>query len=402
MRYRLLITLALLLCAESAWAQPPTAESIAKAKGLFMTGKAAFDEKRHVEALSSFKQSLELIPRHSTILFIGHCYRELQRPDQALVNYLRFLELVQGGKVRIGRKVVEDVKNLVATLQPLMEKFEQGRQQYKQKQYEAALATFTEVLEQTQWPEVKRWMALCYRRLRQEDKALVQARAALAAYTQYLERWKQSNPDVAAPDQQQIEQQITKLIKLKARLTAAKAERSKGTLKIEGLPRSAVVLVDGKRVTLGPMGGTVRLQAGQHVLRVRASGYLPHKQRVKLPGGETVELTVALTRQLQEQKRSGLWFAMTLTAAGLALGSEVMAWVAFSQVDGMSSKDSSFGAMKALTMVGHISAAVFALATGASYYMYERSGRRTERPVRAALGVVPGPEQVVLSGVVQF
>ncbi len=58
--------------------------------------------------------------------------------------------------------------------------------------------------------------------------------------------------------------------------------------------RDATVTLDGNEIEVGPESSPTRVNSGSGTLEVTAKGYEPYKKRVKLPGGESVKLSVKL------------------------------------------------------------------------------------------------------------
>lgn len=80
-----------------------------------------------------------------------------------------------------------------------------------------------------------------------------------------------------------------------------KAEELDAWVRIEPVPSSALVHVDGVSVGAGVWQG--RLRSGQHRVEVAATGHVPERRRVRLARGERLTLRVPLARDLS----SPLW-----------------------------------------------------------------------------------------------
>lgn len=71
-------------------------------------------------------------------------------------------------------------------------------------------------------------------------------------------------------------------------------------LELEVSPANAHIMIDGQRIDLGG-GGRLVVTVGDHVLDVRAPGYINERRRLKVTGGEQVDLQVQLLKLASEQ-----------------------------------------------------------------------------------------------------
>ncbi len=65
-------------------------------------------------------------------------------------------------------------------------------------------------------------------------------------------------------------------------------------------PEGATVLLDGEKLTTAPAADLVRVDMGGHELIVRKPGYVEHREKLDLAGGQRVELKVALEPEVHE------------------------------------------------------------------------------------------------------
>jgi hypothetical protein len=405
-RVRGLIAAAVLLAAGSdASAQRPSAKMTAEAKRLFLDGKAKFDAQQHIEALVSFHGSLGLVNRHSTVLFIGHCYRMLGWPDKARARYEQFLAMVEADRrLKVQATVIEDVKNLIAILKGTLDQVEQGKRQLEQGAAREALATFQQALQKVRWAEIQHQIARAHHKLGELKQAQAAADLAIEAYQSFVSSWQAAHPGGDPPDNDEIQRALTTLAQLKKTL---EEEAAHGQLRLVGMPAGAAVMVDGARHGTAPLAEPLTLPVGAHRVEVAAAGFLAWSREVEIESGKEITVTVQLQprprpRPRPRPKPSGAWLAATITMAVLALGSEVMAWATWGQSTTLSSTDSDFSTLKSLTLTGHILAAAFAVATGASYYMYERSGRVPERRGASSASSFGDRRVVMFSGGFRF
>lgn len=64
---------------------------------------------------------------------------------------------------------------------------------------------------------------------------------------------------------------------------------------VHGAPSGAVVYVDGVAAArIGPGPSAIRVLPGVHLLRIDASGHLPHRDELELEAGATYDVTVEL------------------------------------------------------------------------------------------------------------
>jgi PEGA domain len=150
------------------------------------------------------------------------------------------------------------------------------------------------------------------------------ARAELALAEQALGRWIDAERDLALA----LEAHDDWIEKNARPLSAALDEirGHLGWLVVVTEPAAATITVDGRAIGLGER---VRVDAGDHTIEARASGYLVATQRVTIPGGDTARATLTLLPDVvvhPPATRSdvgptvGKWVLAGVGIAGIAAG----------------------------------------------------------------------------------
>lgn len=389
--------LCFLICSVSS-AKRPSHEEMARAKQLFMTGKDSFEKKRFSGALVSFQASLKLVERHSTILWMGHCRRNMNQPNRALARYEQFIRMVEGG-VKVDASVSTDVRAIILELRPQIMLYEEGKRQNDAGKHAAALEKLRKIAAHTSWVDVRWQLARSYLGLSRYSEALTAIKAVISFQHKRVQEWKDRHPDEEPPHLKEAMARLRDLDALKAEIETAASKRA-GSISLRGLPRGARVRIDGVAAAAAATARPIKHAPGTCRLHVAAAGFAPWQKVVTIEPGQVREVAVVLTPIKIE--RSNAWLAATISSAALALGFEVAAWIGYSQMGGLSSGDGRYGTFETLTLTGHILAGVFAAATGFGYYMFHRSGRPAERASSPSIAIVPARDRVVISGAITF
>ncbi len=118
MRFHPLITslvLAAALCAslpEQGWAQ---GDAKAQARKHYSMAKAAFEEGKYEKALAEYQSAYRLMPLPGFLFNIGQCYRNMKKPDKAIIAFKRYLKEKPKARNR------EAVEGLIAELEAEIE-----------------------------------------------------------------------------------------------------------------------------------------------------------------------------------------------------------------------------------------------------------------------------------------
>jgi hypothetical protein len=193
----------------------------------------------------------------------------------------------------------------------------------------------------------------------------------------------------------------------------AHAQSFVGTLDIELDPSNATLSVDDGEVAAGPL----RLDAGSHLLRARAPGYLDAEWRLDLQPGETTRTTLALepapapTPALASEQppepydatqRTAAWIVGGVGVAGVIVGSVfgVLSIVKHNESDkyceqgGMCSDVRGVEAMDAARAAGDVSTVAFVVggvALGAATVLLLTAPEEHDgAPMSARIGIGPG------------
>ncbi len=106
--FLLLICAALVLAPTHVAAQSDADK--AKARGYYVAGKKAFDKGDYATALNEYNQAYTLMPLPGLLFNIGQCYRNLERPQEAINAFNLYLEKSPNAGNRSG------VEKLIAEL----------------------------------------------------------------------------------------------------------------------------------------------------------------------------------------------------------------------------------------------------------------------------------------------
>ncbi len=72
-----------------------------------------------------------------------------------------------------------------------------------------------------------------------------------------------------------------------------------GRIACSGLPKGAIVSLDGEELGTAPLAAPLEAGAGRHAISIRAPGYEPLVRTVEVKSGETTELRLALVERVQ-------------------------------------------------------------------------------------------------------
>ena len=114
-----------------------------------------------------------------------------------------------------------------------------------------------------------------------------------ASATQVLQRYLSEGGDKIPPDRAKAVQSDLEMLKGRTAFLNV-------TSKVEG----ATVYVDDRDVGTTPLSEPLLVDAGEHKLQLRKTGYVSNPQQVALAGGQTAELELALTPEAKGGERT--------------------------------------------------------------------------------------------------
>jgi hypothetical protein len=150
------------------------------------------------------------------------------------------------------------------------QRFEQAVVDYDAERYEQALANFQEAHRLRPHPLVNVNIANCYDKLGRPLQAIF-----------HFERFIES--EAGTPAQRQ---EVAKAVE--------RLRKQVGQLLLRVTPDGATVLIDQGEQRRAPIMEPVRLEAGKHTIEVTLAGYHALQRTVTVPGGTTLELSIAL------------------------------------------------------------------------------------------------------------
>jgi hypothetical protein len=249
--------------------------------------------------------------------------------------------------------------------------FKKGQVEYRVGHFKRALDFFKASLKLANRPSIIFNIAQCYRFMEQPKKALF-------FYRLYLSEWERAKPGTRPANYEEVQEFIRQLKREREALEA------KASLLLSGVPAKAEVLIDGKRVALGPPGAPLKVAPGDHIVKVAAAGSRPWSRSIEVKARQQIEYTVRL--QPLAPKRSTFWLVSGISTAVLALGAEGAA-VAFTvKTNNEYTGTDRFYTFRNVAIASHVIAGTLAIAAGISFYLYWRSGRRP-----ANVSLLPGP-----------
>jgi hypothetical protein len=154
------------------------------------------------------------------------------------------------------------------------------------------------------------------------------------------------------------------------------AQEAKASLLLSGVPDRAEVFIDGERVAVGPPGAPLMVSPGDHLVKVAAAGFRPWSRALQVEARQQIEHVVRLAPL--PAGRSTFWLVSGISAAVLALGAEGAA-VAFTiKTNREYVTTDPYYRFRNAAIASHAVAGALAIAAGVSFYLYWRSGRKTE------------------------
>lgn len=173
--------------------------------------------------------------------------------------------------------------------------FERGEALFARGNYDAALAEYERAYELLEGHPQAHVLLF---NIGQAHERLYRYDRALEYYRRYLDEGGDDAEDRAGVE--------ARMQTLEALLGSARVETN-----VEG----AEIWVDEHR--LGAAPATVRLTGGPHVMELRAEGYSPGRREIQIAAGQTLDVRVDLSEQLQGIAPT--WFVLVTTAAAAAL-----------------------------------------------------------------------------------
>ena len=97
---------------DQGWAQ---GDAKTQARGHYKKAKAAFEEGKYKQALAEYQGAYRLMPLPGFLFNIGQCYRNMKKPDKAIIAFKRYLK----EQPKAGNR--EAVEGLIAELEAEIE-----------------------------------------------------------------------------------------------------------------------------------------------------------------------------------------------------------------------------------------------------------------------------------------
>lgn len=155
--------------------------------------------------------------------------------------------------------------------------FDIGLKLYKEKLFEAALTEFEQSYELVPRPSALRNVAQCHRDLkRMADAHAAYSKLATAHAAQLSPKEKDA---------------VQKALK--------ELENVTGSLTLTVAPEGALVVIDGKKIGEAPLPAAVRLDVGQHVVKVTKDGFVPFESTVKVVAQQQGTLDAKLVAEIK-------------------------------------------------------------------------------------------------------
>lgn len=325
----------------------------AAARRLFLEGKTHYGNRSYVEALHSFQAALKLVQRSSVVIMVARAYRNLDQPDRALEHYKKYQETWRTENPTAPSPHRGEVKNQVSRLQTVVDLVRRA-EGLLETQPAAALALLETAGGMSPWPRVYHLMARCHLKLKQPRKAQAPLKAALGHWERYRLGWTGRHPRSDPPDHAAVQRRMTELKELERRVQTALADR-----------------------TPAPTSKPADRGSTHKQNKIHGDPHGPSPQRSKL------------------------WLGIGIGAAALAVTSEVLAWVAYSNATDYHEHEPGYSTNRDLSIAGHVAAGTMAAAAAVSFYLYYRGGKPA-RAASAGVLVAPGPHGWWLVGRMQF
>jgi hypothetical protein len=154
------------------------------------------------------------------------------------------------------------------------ERFERGRELFKQQQWAAALAEFLESRRLHPTLTGAAHAATCLKKLGRFDESLDMFAALLREFGEKM------SPEAKQKTLQEIEE----------------TRRLVGTIEIDGAEPGATVVVDQQPRGDYPLLEPLRVAAGSHIVRVFKEGYEPFETRLDVAGNTTARASARLRK----------------------------------------------------------------------------------------------------------
>ncbi len=254
-----------------AWSAPPANQNLALQK--FEQGRGEFQANRYAEALASFQASLELEPSPNSRLYIARCYRALGKVGSAYTTY------------RLAASEAEDRVRATG-----------------EARYGATRDTATKEADeiQTKVPS----LALIV-------PADVPADFSLTVDAAALNRAAWSSRLTVDPGAHVVKATGARLRPFEVSVTVAEGEKKDVAIQAAHLPTASLqiswqtkpsvfaVSIDGKSVDTDSLEKPRDVDVGEHTIVVSSPGYKSFNWTKRLADGDTANVTVALTPDVQ-------------------------------------------------------------------------------------------------------
>lgn len=258
-------------------------------------------------------------------------------------------------------------------LQEARQLFGKGQQLYRQGHFARALEQFQQAANHARRPSITLNMAQCHRNLEHHKKAIF-------LYRLYLSEWARAHPDRAAPFTAEVQ---THIKRLQAKLEAARrksppvAPRPKvGLIKVQGITVArAQVLVNDAPRAVSPVRRPIKVEPGQHEVRVEAAGHHSWRRTVTVKPGQSVALAVRL-RPITTRRRSTAWLVATVAGLALAAGAETVGLYYNLRANDHFNNTEPYFEARDISVAGHVVAGSLVALSTVSLVLYLRSGRQ--------------------------
>jgi hypothetical protein len=180
------------------------------------------------------------------------------------------------------------------------QRFERGLSLFRAGAYEAALAEFFRSRELFRTRAAAENAALSLQKLGRFDEAL-----------DLLDEVDRDYPDLPPAERAQLRAQRAELVELVS------------TLDITVDQGGASVLVDNRDYGKTPLGSSIRVSAGSHLVRIYKEGFAPFERRIDVAGRRTLAVTARLNRMEQVASlavREDHGLPVTVVVDGVAVG----------------------------------------------------------------------------------
>jgi hypothetical protein len=152
--------------------------------------------------------------------------------------------------------------------------FQRGQSAYSQGDYESAASLWEQAYGLDPRVGLQFNLSQCYERLGR----LEEAARALQTYVDGTDPEDERLPDA------------------RARLLAIRERIARTSVRLEGGPDGAVLVVDGEDRGRLPRPDPLMLAPGSHEIRVTSPGYVPFTTTVSVPAGQVVDVGIVMTR----------------------------------------------------------------------------------------------------------